>query len=146
MEIKEVIEDMDLHFKSGNDVPVTRATITLEQWEAVKAEIECLRDEVSSLETEVAGWHESYGATNCCDWRTTEERAREILDARIVSRDSNSIFVSNGNISFDYVVSQGYAVIDGTIDTPEQLEALAFLMRNKGGEDGTQLSKDASDS
>ena len=34
------IESIDLKFKSGNDVPVTRAEITLEEWEAVKAEIE----------------------------------------------------------------------------------------------------------
>ena len=39
------IKSIDLKFKSGNDVPVTRAEITIEEWEAVKAEI-CGRDRI----------------------------------------------------------------------------------------------------
>ena len=34
------IKSIDLKFKSGNDVPVTRAEITIEEWEAVMREIE----------------------------------------------------------------------------------------------------------
>lgn len=34
--LKKVYKSLELKFKSGNDVPVTRATITLEEWETIK--------------------------------------------------------------------------------------------------------------
>jgi len=40
MDYKEAKESLTLKFTSGNDMPVTRSTITLEEWEAIQAEIE----------------------------------------------------------------------------------------------------------
>ena len=37
MEAKEALEALDLKFSSGNEIPVERATITREEYEAVKA-------------------------------------------------------------------------------------------------------------
>lgn len=39
MEFSEAYQNLFLKFKSGNDVPVTRATITREEWEAVSEEL-----------------------------------------------------------------------------------------------------------
>jgi len=36
MEIKKAIKSLDLKFTSGNDIPVTRATILIDEWEALK--------------------------------------------------------------------------------------------------------------
>jgi hypothetical protein len=36
MDIKEAVRSLELKFTSGNDIPVGRATVTREEWEAVK--------------------------------------------------------------------------------------------------------------
>lgn len=102
----ESIEEIDLLFKSGNDVPVTRATITLEQWEAVKANMEM-----------------------------TEERAREILN-----QDGDLILFDNGGFEDEHETmifdtDHGPYIKLDSFFTAEELMAIAWWMRNKGGED-----------
>lgn len=54
---QEAFESIELRFKSGNDVPVTRAQITREEWSAI-----CnLLDEASDLAKLVIELH-GYGA------------------------------------------------------------------------------------
>ena len=44
--LDQLIKEIDLYYKSGNDVPVERATIPADKWQALKAEIEALEDEI----------------------------------------------------------------------------------------------------
>jgi len=49
MEFKEAYETLESKFTSGNDIPVERATITREEWEAIRSGInilESLYDEI----------------------------------------------------------------------------------------------------
>lgn len=40
MTLKEAYINLKLKFTSGNDIPVERATITREEWEAIKQKLE----------------------------------------------------------------------------------------------------------
>ena len=40
METKEIIKTMKSKFTSGNNIPVTRSSITLEEWETIKTILE----------------------------------------------------------------------------------------------------------
>ena len=42
MEFKEAYETLESKFTSGDDIPVERATIKREEWEAIKNEINIL--------------------------------------------------------------------------------------------------------
>jgi hypothetical protein len=46
MTFEEAYKNLTLKFKSGNDIPVTQATITSQQWDAIKSEISNLRQEL----------------------------------------------------------------------------------------------------
>ena len=43
MSINEAIESIDLRFKSGNEVPVQRASVTAAEWDVVRRYISELR-------------------------------------------------------------------------------------------------------
>jgi hypothetical protein len=49
-ELRAAIENIDAYFRSGNSVPVTRATIKVEEWEAVKAASTPLLERIEELE------------------------------------------------------------------------------------------------
>ena len=44
MDYKEAKKSLTLKFTSGNEVPVTRSTITIEEWEAIQEEVERLEE------------------------------------------------------------------------------------------------------
>jgi hypothetical protein len=46
----EALEAIDKYFRSGNSIPVERATIRREEWEALKAEIKELEDKIELME------------------------------------------------------------------------------------------------
>lgn len=53
------IESIDQKFKSGNDVAVSRAIVTREEWEAVKAELFTPEQVRDACEKELESWPES---------------------------------------------------------------------------------------
>jgi hypothetical protein len=46
-----IIKDMEAKFTSGNSIPVTRSTITLEEWELLKQEIKNLKNDTLNPST-----------------------------------------------------------------------------------------------
>lgn len=40
MDLEEAVKSLTLKFTSGNTVPVTQATITLKEWEPIKAALD----------------------------------------------------------------------------------------------------------
>ena len=66
----------------------------------------------------------------------TEERAREILAKyRVMTYLNNGGFEDSAStINFNHEYGM-FVHLDDAF-SPDELEALAFLMRNKGGEDG----------
>ena len=57
MTIEELIDEIELYYRSGNSVPVERASIPREKWESLKAEIEALQDDLREAEID-RDWHE----------------------------------------------------------------------------------------
>ena len=51
--IDQLIKEIDLYYSSGNDVPVERASIPADKWQALKAEIEKLKDVAEDLRDEL---------------------------------------------------------------------------------------------
>ena len=45
----KAVEVVDLYFRSGNDIPVQRANVSKEEWEAVKEYIDLLEASESGL-------------------------------------------------------------------------------------------------
>lgn len=44
MTIEEVIKNLDMCFTSGNEIPVSRATIKREEWEVIKKRLKELEE------------------------------------------------------------------------------------------------------
>ena len=49
MTLQKLVEEIELRFKSGNDVPVTRATLKKEEWESLKQHLEMLAYELDGV-------------------------------------------------------------------------------------------------
>ena len=64
-----------------------------------------------------------------------EEKAREILRPSITSITEFELFIAGKDWKLDYTFSEPYAVVDGCL-TADELESLAWWMRNKGKADG----------
>ena len=65
MDIEDVIKSLTLKFTSGNDVDVTRATITRDEWEVIKTELEQSHDTKQDNIKHESGWtQEQYDRIN----------------------------------------------------------------------------------
>jgi hypothetical protein len=58
MNMEEVIKNLDMCFTSGNEIPVSRATIKREEWEVIKDEFNNLRNIIDYYKERISDYQQ----------------------------------------------------------------------------------------